>query len=145
MALLLALTGGPAVPAIYYVIGPASGWTDPTDDEVIDGQLAGGGPSSAQGSQAAPISTTTLDFDLDAFGLTPGLAYKIAFVWWDGTTPRAPPQTSNVAVSASFTMAVDNRLKVFDGTVWGAKPVKAWSGAAWVTKPVKAYNGATWI
>jgi hypothetical protein len=144
MALLLALTGGPAVPAIYYVIGPAAGWVDPTDDEVVAGQLSGGGTATAQGSQASATSTTTVDFALDAFGLTPGGSYKIAYVWWDGVAPIAPPDSSNVQVSAAFTMLGGNRFKVWSGSAWTAKILKFWNGTAWVPKPGKFWNGTTW-
>jgi hypothetical protein len=84
------------VPKLYYVIGPSSGWSDPTEAEIKAGQLSGGGAATASGNEAAPTTSQTFDFTSDATGLTGGTSYKIAFVWSDGTND------SNVAVSDAF-------------------------------------------
>lgn len=82
---------------LTYVIGPAAGWTNPSAAEVKAGQIAGGGAATADGSEAAPSTDQTFTFASPATGLTNGTAYKIAFVWSDGT------DDSNVAVSGDFT------------------------------------------
>jgi len=94
---MLLLYAGAAQPKLYYVIGPSSGWSDPTAAEIKLGQLSGGGAATASGNETSPTSTTTFDFTAAATGLTEGTAYKIAFVWSDGTN------NSNVAVSSAFT------------------------------------------
>ena len=81
---------------LYYVIGPSSGWTDPSAAEVKLGQLAGGGAATASGNEAAPTSSQTYTFSSDATGLTANTSYRIAFVWSDGT------DNSNVEVSDPF-------------------------------------------
>lgn len=37
------------------------------------------------------------------------------------------------------------QIKVYNGSVFVAKPVKVWNGTAWVTKPLKRYDGTNWI
>jgi hypothetical protein len=94
MSLLLLFSGG-VTPTLYYVIGPSSGWSDPSVAEIKAGQLAGGGAATAAGDEDAPTGSTTYDF-APATGLTAGTAYRVAFVWSDGTND------SNVAVSSPF-------------------------------------------
>lgn len=36
------------------------------------------------------------------------------------------------------------QIKVYNGSVWNAKPVKVWSGSAWVVKPLKRWDGGAW-
>lgn len=93
MSLLLLLG---AAPKLYYVIGPSSGWSDPSAAEIKAGQLSGGGGATASGNETSPTSTTTFTFTSPATGLTSGTSYRIAFVWSDGTN------NSNVAVSSAF-------------------------------------------
>jgi len=99
--LLTLLSGGSVVPRLYYVVGLASGWSDPTDVEVVAGQLSGGGPATAAASEVAPTTTTTFDFAA-VTGLTSGVSYRVAFVWYDGTGDFING-TSNVVVSGIFT------------------------------------------
>ena len=40
--------------------------------------------------------------------------------------------------------ASSGNIKVFNGSMFEAKPVKVWSGSAWVTKPLKYWDGSTW-
>lgn len=84
-------------PRLYAVIAPASGWTDPTDLQVLQGKDGNGNPATWYGSTPAPSSSTTFDWPSVATGLTAGVSYRLAVVWSDGA------QKSNVAVSASFT------------------------------------------
>ena len=87
----------PPVPYIYYVIGLAAGWTDPTAVEIVAGQLSGGSAAIAAGYEISPTSTTSpFTFTLAASGLTPGTLYKVAYVWTDSTT------YSNVTVSGAI-------------------------------------------
>jgi hypothetical protein len=90
------LTTSITYPQLYYVIGASAGWTDPTAAEIKAGQLSGGGAATESGNEDSPTSSTTYDFLADATGLTASTAYKIAFVWSDGTND------SNVDVG-SFT------------------------------------------
>lgn len=80
---------------IYYVIGPSSGWgIPPSPAEIKAGQISGGRASTASGYETSPtITTDPFDFTTSASGLTPGVVYRIAFVWSDGTND------SNVVVS----------------------------------------------
>ena len=69
---------------IYYVIGPNSGWSTPTAAEVMAGQLSGGSPATASGSELSPtITTDPFTFAADATGLTAGEDYRVAYVWSD--------------------------------------------------------------
>jgi hypothetical protein len=86
-----------AWPKLFYIIGPSSGWTNPSASQVKSGLLGGGGPSTASGAQGAPTTSQTVDFASTAQGLTSGVTYRVALVWSDGTND------SNVAVSGDFT------------------------------------------
>ena len=84
----------------YWVIGPSSGWTDPTGSEIKLGQLSGGGAATAAGSETAPGSGSgTIPEATAASGLTAGTAYKVAWVVYDNVALTY----SNVVVSAAFT------------------------------------------
>lgn len=97
MSLLLLLGAAPP-PRIYFVIGPDAGWSDPTGAEVVAGQLSGGGAATAFDDEESPLVTTApFTFTSPATGLTAGTAYRIAFVWFDGT------DYSNVAVGSFST------------------------------------------
>ena len=87
--------GGDSVARLYYVIGPSTGWTDPTADEVRAGTLAGGATATASANELAP--TTTQTFSFDAVTLADG-TYRVAFVWALGSGE------SNVAVSGPYTI-----------------------------------------
>jgi len=80
----------------YYVVGPASGWVDPTKAEILAGHLSGGGAATASGNQPSVTSTSLETFAVDASGLTASTSYKTAYYWADGT------HDSNVAVTASW-------------------------------------------
>lgn len=68
---------------IYWVIGPSSGWSDPTGAEVRAGQLSGGGAATDSGYETAPATTTNpFTFANDATGLTASTSYKIAYNWY---------------------------------------------------------------
>ncbi len=117
------VTGDPtALPAsgaqiLYAVIGPSIGWTDPTHAEIVAGTLAGGGAATWSGNVAAPPTTTTFDWPTDATGLTPGVFYRGALVWSDGTT------TSNVEVTDAWQATADTTEVSADlGLAW---PVRA--------------------
>ena len=82
---------------LYYVVGPDAGWATPTAAQVVAGLLSGGGAAVAAGSQDSPTLTTAgFVFTPDAAGLTPGVSYRAAAVWWDGASASA------VAVSGVF-------------------------------------------
>ena len=69
---------------IYYVIGPNAGWSTPSAAEVMAGQLSGGSPATASGSELSPtITTDPFTFAADATGLTAGTDYRVAYVWSD--------------------------------------------------------------
>lgn len=69
---------------LYYVIGPNSGWVTPTPAEIMAGQLSGGSPATASGSELSPtITTDPFTFAADATGLTAGEDYRVAYVWSD--------------------------------------------------------------
>ena len=80
----------------YYVVGPSSGWSDPTATEIKAGQLSGGGAATASGSEASLGSSGTHTFASPASGLSANTLYKTAYVVSDGTT------NSSVAVSAAW-------------------------------------------
>lgn len=84
---------------VYAVIGPDSGWTDPTAAEVIAGRLAGGGAATWAGNYIAPSADGTYDWPSVATGLAAGTTYRVAVVWTDGVT------TSNVGVGSFTTTA----------------------------------------
>lgn len=95
--MLLLLLNQPTTPRLYAVIDLASGWTDPTATQVLNGKNGSGASAVWFGGVAAPTSTTTFDWPSLATGLTAGTNYRLAIVWYDGTN------TSNVAISTSFT------------------------------------------
>lgn len=97
-ALSLNATGelGATGASLYYVVGPSSGWSDPSAAEVKAGQLAGGGAATASGSEASPETSQTFTFAAAATGLTPATAYRVAIVWSNGGS------NSNVAVSGEW-------------------------------------------
>jgi hypothetical protein len=121
--LLTLLGSGSGAPRLYYVIGPSSGWADPTAAEIKLGQLSGGGAATAAGNVAAPTSSTTYDFAA-ATGLTAGTSYRVAFVWSDSTSD------SNVNVSDAFA--------TLSGTVSAALAVTGDSGTFAGTASVAA-------
>ena len=85
---------------LYWVIGPDSGWSNPTANEVRNGQLSGGGTATAAGYEASPTSTTDpFTFAEDATGLTAATDYRVAYVWHSGTND------STVVVSGVLTTA----------------------------------------
>lgn len=45
----------------------------------------------------------------------------------------------------SATTTATGDIKVYNGSVFTAKPVKVWNGSAWVQKPVKVWNGSAWV
>lgn len=87
----------PPAPRLYYVIGPTSGWTDPTPAEVKAGTLAGGAAATASGSESGPLTSQTVTFIQAATGLTSATNYNIALVQYNDTT------YSNVAVGSFAT------------------------------------------
>lgn len=95
-----------AVAGVYYVIGLAAGWVDPTPAEIVAGTLSGGAGAAASGSQPTPVSSGTLDYPA-ATGLAAGQAYKVAFVWWSGVGSPDPfaGNVSNVSVGSFSTSA----------------------------------------
>lgn len=98
------LIDAPVGSNLFYVIGPAAGWADPTETEIVSGVLAGGGPSTASNYETAPtVSTSPFDFAQIVSGLSTG-TYKIAFLWWNGLLPYAAPNVSNISVG-SFTLS----------------------------------------
>lgn len=100
----LNLAGGPR---LYYVVGPTSGWTTPTAAEIVAGTLSGGGTATAAGSMAAPTSTSTVTFPTTT-GLTAGVGYTGAIVWWDGTNASNVVTTAWTQTSAgSYTLTAD--------------------------------------
>jgi hypothetical protein len=40
---------------------------------------------------------------------------------------------------------LNGQVKVWNGSLFTAKPVKWFNGSAWVTKPLKYYNGSIWV
>lgn len=106
-------TGGGVVvrlresPTLYYVVYPSSKGT-PTATQIKAGQDADGGSAIAAGSEAAPTSTQTFTFSSAATGLSGATAYKIAFVWSDGTN------NSNVAESSAWATTNTGALTVTD-------------------------------
>lgn len=107
-----------AEPALYYVIGPSSGWVDPTPAEVRAGTLAGGDAPTASGFEESPTTTAEQIFAA-ATGLTEDTSYRVAFVWSDGS------DSSEVVVSEPFT-ATDAEEAVLSA----AQAVGAFSQAA---------------
>jgi hypothetical protein len=93
--------------ALYAVIGPDSGWTDPSDLEIQAGTLAGGGTATWNGNTVAPTVDGAFDWPAIASGLSGG-PFRVAFVWWDGAT------FSNVAVSAPWALSSGVSLVVAD-------------------------------
>lgn len=96
---------------LYYVIGPSSGWSDPTAANVKAGQLAGGGAATASGNETAPTTDQTFTFTTPASGLTADTAYKIAFVWSDGSSDSTvevggPFYTSAVTTTGTGALAL---------------------------------------
>jgi hypothetical protein len=130
-----AASGGAPAPRLYFVVHPTSTWSLPTGAQIVAGQIGTGAAALSAGNELAP-TTTGLDILATlATGLTVGVSYTGAMVWYDGTT------YSNVATNV-FTLG---RLKVWDGAAWVVKPAKVWDGAAWAIKPVKYYNGTSWV
>ena len=80
----------------YYVVGPSSGWSDPTSTEIKAGQLSGGGAATASGSESALGASGTHTFATPASGISANTLYKTAYVVSDGTTD------SNVAVTSDW-------------------------------------------
>lgn len=80
----------------YYVVGPSSGWSDPTATEIKAGQLSGGGAATASGSEASLGASGTHTFATPASGLSANTLYKTAYVASDGTT------NSNIVVSGDW-------------------------------------------
>lgn len=94
------LAGGPR---LYYVVGPTSGWATPTAAEIVAGTLSGGGAAAAASSMAAPTSTSTVTFPTTT-GLSAGVGYTGAIVWWDGTTASNVVTTAWTQVSSGLTV-----------------------------------------
>lgn len=130
MSLLLALTGE----RLFYVIY-ASALAAPTADQIREGKDSTGALAVARDNVPPPVNGV-FDWPTEAVGLTLGVSYRIAF------THQAP--ATLVVVSDPFTTASTGRVKVWDGTAWGVKPVKYWTGSAWAAKPAKFWNGSTW-
>lgn len=101
---------------IYVVVGPASGWTDPSAAEVKAGQLAGGGAATWADSTADPGGTGTINWPGgNTTGLTPGASYRTAYVVSDGATDR-PVSVSDVwAAAASVALASTGGAGTFAG------------------------------
>lgn len=126
---------------LYAVIGPNAGWTDPTSAEIIAGTLAGGGAVTWSGNVAAPITTTTFDWPTDATGLTPGVHYRGALVWSDGTT------VSNVEVTDPWQATADSTPVSADlGLSWPVRSgVQATLGLSYaVRNAAKSDLGIAW-
>lgn len=51
--------------------------------------------------------------------------------------------------STGFSITIPNastgQVKVWNGSIWEAKPVKIWNGSIWEIKLVKVWNGSTWV
>ena len=54
------------------------------------------------------------------------------------------PVTATVVLRPSIGSTAGGLIKVYNGTVFVAKPVKVWDGTAWIQKPVKRWNGSAW-
>lgn len=81
----------------YWVIQPAA-VADPTRAQIVAGQDGAGSAAVAFGSEADSGQTSPLDAAGAATGLTPGTAYEVAWVWYDGA------DESNVVVGAFTTL-----------------------------------------
>ena len=54
---------------------------------------------------------------------------------------------SNTSTGFSITLGSSptGQIKVYDGTIWVAKPVKVWDESVWVVKPLKFWDGSVWV
>lgn len=95
---------------LYYVIGPAAGWSDPSASQVKAGQLAGGSAATATGSETARTTTGEQVFGSAASGLSQNTSYRVAFVWSNGSTD------SSVVVSEPFATATSDYPSVLSRT-----------------------------
>ncbi|MBP8102113.1 MAG: hypothetical protein KAY54_09535, partial [Burkholderiaceae bacterium] len=68
---------------LYIVIGPSSGWTDPTTAEIAAGQLSGGGAATWDNGGAAWTGSGQF---ADATGLAASTSYKAAACVYDSGT-----------------------------------------------------------
>ena len=103
-------------PRLYWVIGLDTGWVTPTDAQIV----AGTGYTAA-GSENAPFVTTApFTFAADATGLAAATDYRIAFVWFDGTTYSLVEQsaafTTSAAAGGTGTLAVTLGALTLAGT-----------------------------
>ena len=94
---MILLLNQPHAPRLYAVIAPASGWVNPTGLQILNGRNGSGAPATWFGGVDSPTANTTFDWPSLATGLTPGTQYRVAVVWYDGSS------TSNVSVSDPFT------------------------------------------
>ena len=113
---------------LYYVVGPDAGWATPTAAQVVAGLLSGGGAATAAGSQDSPTVTTAGQvLASNAAGLTPGVSYRAAVVWWDGASASA------VAVSGVFMTA----------GVWSVAAIESAAGSELVASAAVWARGQT--
>ena len=82
---------------IYYVVGPAIGWRDPSPAEVAAGQLYGGGAADFADSEVAPADLGAWGDRTPIAGLVVDTEYRVAVVYYTGAV------YSNVAVSSVWT------------------------------------------
>lgn len=102
---------------LYIVVGPSSGWTDPTTAEIAAGQLAGGGAATWDNGGSAWTGSGQF---ADATGLAASTSYKAAACVYDSGTSTY----SNVVVSGAWSttgsssaaLAVTGGSGTFSGT-----------------------------
>ena len=111
--------------ALFYSLYTAEK-SAPSAAQIKAGQDVNGDPAVEAGAEPAPTSTTTYDFAA-ATGLSAGTAYKVSFVWSNGTTDSTVVTSATWATTNSGTFsgtdAVDSAAFAGLGTVEGSLAV----------------------
>jgi hypothetical protein len=80
------------------------------------------------------------------------LVLSTAYHWQSWVTNSSGNDSAVSSFGANSESATDfivsngtgGQIKVWNGSVFVAKPVKVWNGSTWVTKPLKRWTGSTW-
>ena len=93
-----------ATGTIYYVVGPAIGWNDPSPSQVAAGLLWDGSAADFDASDTAPADAGAWTDSTAITGLTTGVEYRVAFAYKVGS------DYSNVAASDVWVPGVTTTL-----------------------------------